>query len=479
MLSGKSQFLKSVFTLMSGTTIAQAIPILISPLLTRLYSPTDFAGLAIFVLLTTLLGLFGTGRYELAIMLPKDEAEVASIATLTVGLLLFACLIYFGIFFFFHTQIASLLHYQFNYSIYWLPLTALFYGLYQIFSYLVSRKRQYYKLARSVVIQQITAACVMVGLGFLHRRDGLVIGQMMGQIAGCIVLSSQVIGKVQAIRATTLSHIHIIKSAKQYRQFPFFNVPYSLIGTLSQDFIVLALTIFNQVYIAGLYSLARRVLYAPINFLSATLGQVFYKEAVVEFGHPNLESLTTKISLTVIALFVPALVFFVFWAPDLFAWVFGEKWRAAGSYAVILTPMVFLFLFTSWPERIYEVAKKQHISLLIQVSLNSVAILTVMTMLYFSIPAIYCVIAFVVIDCCYHIIYLTTIYYIADFKRARLLEIAKKTLMLAVGFSCLLAVINLLNFIDFIKLFMGLALLSIYYIYWFLKQNHRSSLVKF
>ncbi len=34
---------------MTGTTIAQAIPVAISPILTRLYSPDDFGVLALFM----------------------------------------------------------------------------------------------------------------------------------------------------------------------------------------------------------------------------------------------------------------------------------------------------------------------------------------------------------------------------------------------------------------------------------------------
>ncbi len=41
-LKPKSEFSKNVLTLMTGTTIAQAIPIAISPILTRIYTPEDF-----------------------------------------------------------------------------------------------------------------------------------------------------------------------------------------------------------------------------------------------------------------------------------------------------------------------------------------------------------------------------------------------------------------------------------------------------
>ena len=48
-LNPKSEFSRNVLTLMTGTTIAQAIPIAISPILTRIYTPEDFGVFALFI----------------------------------------------------------------------------------------------------------------------------------------------------------------------------------------------------------------------------------------------------------------------------------------------------------------------------------------------------------------------------------------------------------------------------------------------
>jgi len=42
---------------MTGTTIAQAIPIAISPILTRLYTPEDFGVFALFIAITSIFGI--------------------------------------------------------------------------------------------------------------------------------------------------------------------------------------------------------------------------------------------------------------------------------------------------------------------------------------------------------------------------------------------------------------------------------------
>ena len=75
----KSEFSRNILTLMTGTIIAQAIPIAISPILTRIYRPEDFGLYAIFVAIITILGSVASGRYELAIMLPKKDEDAINI----------------------------------------------------------------------------------------------------------------------------------------------------------------------------------------------------------------------------------------------------------------------------------------------------------------------------------------------------------------------------------------------------------------
>ncbi len=70
-LKPKSEFSRNVLTLMTSTTIAQAIPLAISPILTRLYTPSDFGIFALYMSISSIISVVVTGRYELAIMLPK------------------------------------------------------------------------------------------------------------------------------------------------------------------------------------------------------------------------------------------------------------------------------------------------------------------------------------------------------------------------------------------------------------------------
>ena len=70
-----NHFIKSVAILAGGTALAQAIPILASPVLTRLYTPEHFGTLAIFSALVSSLSPAVCGKYEVAMVLPRSDRQ--------------------------------------------------------------------------------------------------------------------------------------------------------------------------------------------------------------------------------------------------------------------------------------------------------------------------------------------------------------------------------------------------------------------
>jgi len=75
---------------MAGTSIAQAIPLAISPILTRIYTPKDFGVFALYISIASIISVVATGRYELAIMLPKKDDDAINLVVLSI---LIACCI--------------------------------------------------------------------------------------------------------------------------------------------------------------------------------------------------------------------------------------------------------------------------------------------------------------------------------------------------------------------------------------------------
>ena len=78
----KSTFVKNVLTLMTGTALCQLIALAFSVVVSRLYSPTEFATLEQFAMILGVLGVVAGARYEAAIMLPKSNADARHLLAL-------------------------------------------------------------------------------------------------------------------------------------------------------------------------------------------------------------------------------------------------------------------------------------------------------------------------------------------------------------------------------------------------------------
>jgi hypothetical protein len=237
-----------------------------------------------------------------------------------------------------------------------------------------------------------------------------------------------------------------------------FNLPYSFIGGFAGGFLVLALSAHGLVQAAGFMSHARRMVLAPITLLSVSLGQVYFHEAARSFRTPRLEVLTDRLLTGMALAFTPAYLFAVLWAPDLFAAIFGEPWREAGRYAAAYSPIAYCFLFTSWPERLYEVAQRQHLSLALQVVADALGIGLLAGMLAAGVAPLTCVRTYALTYSLYHFAYLLVIYRIADFALAGLWRLLRLIALVGLVAAALLLGLRSLGQAPGVEFSLGAAL---------------------
>ena len=80
--------LRATLTLLAGGALAQVLPLLLGPWLTRLYSPTEFGQFSFVWTLATNLAVVGCARYEFALPLESDERRVGILMALCARVLL-------------------------------------------------------------------------------------------------------------------------------------------------------------------------------------------------------------------------------------------------------------------------------------------------------------------------------------------------------------------------------------------------------
>ncbi|MED9499782.1 O180 family O-antigen flippase, partial [Escherichia marmotae] len=261
----KSEFFRNVVTLIFGTTIAQLLPILISPILTRAYTPEEFGVFAMFITLGTILGTIATGRYELAIMLPKTQRKALSVAILSVVLTTLVCFIAIGFFYGFRNNIAYLLdHYAIAPWLLLVPLYSFFYGNYQVVNYWHNRHIRFKTLSLSRVLQSFVTCCIQLIAGIFHLGiGGLIIGLIIGQCTSFLWLF--ICGWMEWKTLFDKLHLRrVLFEGRKYISFPLIDGPTSLLNVLSSQLPNILFAILFSPTAAGYYFLTQRILQAPV-----------------------------------------------------------------------------------------------------------------------------------------------------------------------------------------------------------------------
>lgn len=334
-----SDFNKNILVLLSGTTIAQALPIVLMPVLTRLYTPAEFGVLAIFVAITTILGAIANARYELALTLPETDDEAITVAALGLAIATGFSLVLLIPFVLFNGAVTALFdNTAISTWLYFVPLVVWLIGLFNVFNFLNTRLKKYKDIAISHVYRSVAMVSVQLILGFLKAGSlGLVTGQIFAQIA--VVLRAGYTLPVKPILRRIASLTALKAAAARFRRFFIFMLPATLMNSLSNNFISLYLPIAFSMSTLGFYSLAQRALGAPSALIGSSIGQVYMQEASAErvlTGQVKSAFIKTlkKLFFISIVIFIP--LYFV--VEDVFALVFGEDWRVAGTYTKILLP---------------------------------------------------------------------------------------------------------------------------------------------
>lgn len=366
----KGEFSKNVLTLLTGTTIAQALPISVSPILTRLYSPEDFGVFALFLAICTIFSSIATGRYELAIVLPEKDETAINLAAL--GLIIstsLATLLLLLIVIFNKTIIELIGNDLIRPWLYFIPVVVLFVGVYNILVMYNTRKKNYRDISISTVIKSVILASTQLAIGLLlHGAVGLISGQILSNVAANFKLLKNIL-KEKSLLAF-IKRDKIYNAGIRYIKFPKYSMWGILANSLSQNYINILISSVFSISTLGFFSLVERVLSLPSALIGKSIGQVFYQAASVEKRETG--KIVISFKGTVKKLLIVGIPFFIlmfFIVEELFALVFGYEWRQAGEYAKIVIPFFLIRFIVSSISNVNNIFEYQKLALAWQLTL--------------------------------------------------------------------------------------------------------------
>ncbi|MCF8218595.1 MAG: oligosaccharide flippase family protein [Bacteroidales bacterium] len=365
-----SQFVRQVLTLLSGASIAQALPILVSPLLTRLYSPEAFGLLAVFMMLVNVFTVASSAKYEQSIMLADNERDANHLMAFSIWISLGMSVLLMTLFTLFNSSISRILNAPgISPWLYVVPAVIFFRGIFQIFEVYSSRQKRFRGISVNRVLQRSVSSGSQVGLGFLGlEAAGLILSSLAGSFIGAVGMSRSNLKSKGLFK--NISRKHIWKLAGRFKKFPKYTLPGTFINTMSFQLPVFLLTSFFSSVIVGFYSLADRILMIPMRLLGRSVSQVFYQRAnEYKNDKVKLSQITYEVYKKLLLTGIIPLSLVIVFGDHLFGLIFGEQWYTAGQYAQVLGIWV-LFNFISSPmSRLFVVLEKQEKSLVVQIVL--------------------------------------------------------------------------------------------------------------
>jgi O-antigen/teichoic acid export membrane protein len=339
----KSEFGRNVLTLMTGTIVAQAIPIAISPILTRIYTPEDFGIFALFFAILSIFSVTANGRYENAVMLPKKDEDAINIFALGLIINFLISMILMIIVILFNSSIVKILdNEEIAVWLYFIPIALFFTGLFTILNSFNNRQKNYRDIADAIVVKSLFMAVVQLSIGFIKSgATGLISGNIISVFFANGKLARNIIRNKKLL--LSIKRVKIIALAKKYKDFPKFSLPSAFANVLAGHLSNILIFLFYSATVLGFYSFVQRILGMPTSLVGKSIGQVYFEEGTREKNRTGRA--TTLFNSTLEKLIIigfPSFLTLFFIVEELFAFVFSEEWRIAGEYAQIAVPMFFI-----------------------------------------------------------------------------------------------------------------------------------------
>ncbi|MBH1962843.1 MAG: lipopolysaccharide biosynthesis protein [Comamonadaceae bacterium] len=347
MKAPSSTLLRATLTLLTGGALAQLLPLLLGPLIARIFSPEAMGLFTQFTTVAAAMGVAACLRYDWALPMAREDDEANALLALAVRIGLAVAVLCVPLAWGLH--VAGLLPLPAL-----LPLAVAFSAGLQLLMMWATRAQRFRAVAVGRVVQWGGAAVVQVALGYLLWRSagGRPLGSDAAWALVVATLLAQLLASLWLLRPTpTGGWLSVLKpaspplkkamraTAHKHKDFALINTPHAFLGTLQDAVAVALLVAWTGEAAAGFWGLALRYLKAPSTLVGAAVSQALYPRLIG--AEPDaaramvrqLMALLGGLGLALMGLLMVA-------GPWMFELIFGPTWREAGELARALSPYI-------------------------------------------------------------------------------------------------------------------------------------------
>jgi len=353
--------LRAVLTLVAGGAVAQALPLLLGPWLTRLYTPQQFGVYHLFAAVSANLAVVACARYEFALPLVADAADAAALRALCLRVLA-------GVAVASALGAAAWFAWSRDGWTGWLPVSVAVLGWLSLATLWATRAQAYRALAIARVVQYGGAALAQAGAALLGAGvQGLIVAPIAAAGAAAAVLrlplrnmdpatplrsaqDDKSEGQADAdepSRAKSQDPPRWRVLARRFRDFPLLNTPHAFMGALQDTAAIAMIAAWQGPVAAGFWGLSLRYLKAPATLVGGAVSQALYPQLAAHGAsvdhdvdmHAPLRvtregrAAVRRVMAGLAAIAAPLVLLLWAFAPWAFETLFGAGWRGAGELA--------------------------------------------------------------------------------------------------------------------------------------------------
>ena len=193
--------MRNVMVVMTGTAAAQAIGFALSPVISRLYTPSDFGVFGSFMAVSGVIAAGATLEYPQAIMLPRSHEDainlfvVSCLTTAVSGIVcLLCCVLAPG-------TAGELMKTGAFWVLLLLVLATIVNGVNQSCQAWCVRVKAFRQTSTSQVVRSLSANGTQMGVGYLGAgAPGLIVASVLGDTLASLNLARVVLSDLKALR---------------------------------------------------------------------------------------------------------------------------------------------------------------------------------------------------------------------------------------------------------------------------------------
>ena len=345
----ESELIRNATILISGTVIAQVIPVLLQPFLRRFFSPEAFGTYSVYLSLVAMIAVITSLRYDDAVVLPKEDSDSANVLFLSLLFNFFINLALFLIIVFFGRKLIILLNIPSELPVsilYLIPLSVFLLNTYQSFNYWLIRQKKYYAVTSNKLVRRGTEGLSLVIFAVLRYPKGLIYSDIFGQVANAAVTIFNSIRsgfKISSFNRSAMGSV-----LREYSDFPKYNLIPAFMSACSYYLPTILINKYYSPEMTGYFDLSKLLLSIPLAFIATSVSNVLLQRISERFSkNESFVNDLKPLFYIVLLICIVELAAILLFSREIFDIAFGKNWRVSGEISRIMVWSFTLNFFVS------------------------------------------------------------------------------------------------------------------------------------